>query len=145
MAARRRATPATMYVAAEADEKRICRQAARGVDDHGVRDEGERECPEAAGPEGARDEQSQRKVAEARDALVGHTPAKASHYLVRPAPSWSGRRCLSGASAPSHVNTPVDVRRGRPTRLPWASGPFDRVRGREAVDLQQPARRPHPG
>ncbi len=67
--------------AAVPDEERIRRQAARGVDDHRVGDEGERERAEVAGTEGARHEQSKREVAEARDALVGHTPAEASHGL----------------------------------------------------------------
>ena len=86
---RRCAAPATTHVAAVADEQRIRRQAARRVDDDGVGDEGEGERPEAAGAEGTRDEQSQREVAEARDALVGHSPAQASDHAEPSHACWS--------------------------------------------------------
>ena len=103
-----RSAPATTRVAAVPDEERIGRQAACGVDDERVGDVGERERSEVAGTEGARHEQSQGEVAEARDALVHHTPAEASHGLDQPMLTGCGPglSLLSRRGSWRHVGTP---------------------------------------
>ena len=143
---RRRPAPATTRVAAVPDEKRIRRQAPCGIDDHRVGDEGERERPEIAGTEGARDEQSEREVAEARDALVGTHPSPG----VSPPGSAHVYRMLAGtvgASGEIVVTScaPEAERPDRPADLSRAAGALDRVLHREAVDLQQPGQCRHPG
>ena len=125
-------------VSAVPDKERIGRQAACSVDDKCVCDERECEGAEVGRTVGVSDKEAQREVAEARYALVRHTPAEASDRPYQSAPAgmccigW----CVSGDRG--HPGTPNGERPDRRALCLRSPGVTDGVLYREAVNLQQP-------